>query len=94
MQCRAAGDAAARILGRIRRQLKSIMEHRQLGRSGLKVPALSLGTGTFGGRDMFERWGTTDVREAWAALYGVLSNCMIMSQDVAGTGSVLEEVGR
>ena len=41
------------------------MEYRQLGRSGLKVPVLSLGTGTFGGvGSMFSKWGTTDVQEA------------------------------
>jgi aryl-alcohol dehydrogenase-like predicted oxidoreductase len=41
------------------------MEHRLLGRSGLKVPVLSLGTGTFGGvGDMFAKWGATDVAEA------------------------------
>ncbi len=41
------------------------MEHRQLGRSGLKVPVLSLGTGTFGGVGaMFSKWGATDVSEA------------------------------
>jgi aryl-alcohol dehydrogenase-like predicted oxidoreductase len=41
------------------------MEFRQLGRSGLKVPVLSLGTGTFGGvGQMFSRWGSTDVAEA------------------------------
>lgn len=41
------------------------MEYRQLGRSGLKVPVLSLGTGTFGGKgEMFARWGDTDVAEA------------------------------
>jgi aryl-alcohol dehydrogenase-like predicted oxidoreductase len=41
------------------------MEYRQLGRSGLKVPVLSFGTGTFGGgNEFFERWGKTDVDEA------------------------------
>jgi aryl-alcohol dehydrogenase-like predicted oxidoreductase len=29
------------------------MEFRQLGGSGFKVPVLSLGTGTFGGRNEF-----------------------------------------
>jgi aryl-alcohol dehydrogenase-like predicted oxidoreductase len=41
------------------------MEFRQLGGSGLKVPALSLGTGTFGGRgEFFSAWGSSDVAEA------------------------------
>lgn len=41
------------------------MEFRQLGGSGLKVPVLSLGTGTFGGRgDFFAAWGSTDVAGA------------------------------
>jgi aryl-alcohol dehydrogenase-like predicted oxidoreductase len=41
------------------------MEFRQLGRSGLKVPVLSFGTGTFGGTtEFFQRWGQTDVAEA------------------------------
>jgi aryl-alcohol dehydrogenase-like predicted oxidoreductase len=41
------------------------MEFRQLGRSGLKVPALSFGTGTFGGGgDFFRAWGSSDVAEA------------------------------
>ncbi len=41
------------------------MEYRSLGRSGLKVPVLSFGTGTFGGTtDLFKKWGTTDVKEA------------------------------
>jgi aryl-alcohol dehydrogenase-like predicted oxidoreductase len=41
------------------------MEYRQLGRSGLKVPVLSFGAGTFGGAGpLFGHWGTTDAREA------------------------------
>ena len=41
------------------------MEYRQLGASGLKVPALSFGTGTFGGgSELFKAWGATDVAEA------------------------------
>jgi aryl-alcohol dehydrogenase-like predicted oxidoreductase len=41
------------------------MEHRLLGRSGLKVPVLSFGTATFGGgNEFFKRWGDTDVQEA------------------------------
>ncbi|WP_232631290.1 aldo/keto reductase [Methylobacterium sp. Leaf118] len=41
------------------------MEYRQFGRSGLTVPVLSFGTGTFGGTDaFFETWGKTDVAEA------------------------------
>jgi len=41
------------------------MEYRLLGGSGLKVPALSLGTATFGGgNDFFRAWGASDVHEA------------------------------
>lgn len=41
------------------------MEYRQLGNSGLKVPVLSYGTGTFGGTsEFFKRWGQSDVKEA------------------------------
>ena len=42
-----------------------MMEFRTLGRSGLKVPVLSFGTGTFGGgNEFFRAWGATDVAEA------------------------------
>jgi aryl-alcohol dehydrogenase-like predicted oxidoreductase len=41
------------------------MEYRLLGGSGLKVPVLSFGTGTFGGaNEFFKAWGSTDVAEA------------------------------
>jgi aryl-alcohol dehydrogenase-like predicted oxidoreductase len=41
------------------------MEYRQLGASGLRVPALSFGTGTFGGEGpLFSAWGQSDARDA------------------------------
>jgi aryl-alcohol dehydrogenase-like predicted oxidoreductase len=41
------------------------MEHRVLGGSGLKVPVLTLGTGTFGGAgDFFRGFGSVDARAA------------------------------
>jgi aryl-alcohol dehydrogenase-like predicted oxidoreductase len=41
------------------------METRYLGNSGFKVPALGLGTGTFGGKGpLFGAWGTTDAGDA------------------------------
>ena len=41
------------------------MEYRQLGGSGLKIPALTFGTATFGGgNDFFKTWGTTQTEEA------------------------------
>ena len=41
------------------------MEHRYLGNSGFKVPALGFGAGTFGGQGpLFSAWGNTDVAGA------------------------------
>lgn len=41
------------------------MDYKQLGGSGLKVPALSFGTGTFGGAgELFGSWGNSGVQEA------------------------------
>jgi aryl-alcohol dehydrogenase-like predicted oxidoreductase len=40
------------------------VEYRQLGRTGLQVSALTLGTMTFGGRGGFEHVGTTDRADA------------------------------
>ena len=41
------------------------MEFRRLGHSGLRVPALSFGSATFGGgNDFFKAWGSTDARAA------------------------------
>ena len=41
------------------------MDYRNLGRSGLRVPVLSFGAGTFGGSGpLFGAWGNTDAAEA------------------------------
>ncbi|MBV9672317.1 MAG: aldo/keto reductase [Verrucomicrobia bacterium] len=40
------------------------MEYRQLGKSGLRVSVLSLGTMTFGGESNFSKVGSTDVKGA------------------------------
>ncbi len=40
------------------------MEYRQLGKSGLRVSVLSLGTMTFGGESVFSKVGSTDVKGA------------------------------
>jgi aryl-alcohol dehydrogenase-like predicted oxidoreductase len=40
------------------------MEHRLLGRSGFRVPVLSLGTATFGKGAGFSEWGGLGVKEA------------------------------
>jgi aryl-alcohol dehydrogenase-like predicted oxidoreductase len=41
------------------------MDYRHLGKSGLKVPVLSFGTGTFGGQGpLFSAWGRSDIAEA------------------------------
>ncbi|HEY0219416.1 MAG TPA: aldo/keto reductase [Afipia sp.] len=41
------------------------MEYRRLGASGLTVPVLSFGAGTFGGKgDLFAAWGDTDATGA------------------------------
>lgn len=46
-------------------ELEENMEYRKLGKSGLKVSALSFGAATFGGKgDFFKAWGSTDVKEA------------------------------
>ena len=45
-------------------RLSGRMEHRNLGRSGLRVSALALGTMTFGGRGNFAAVGDTDIKGA------------------------------
>ena len=72
------------------------MEYRQLGRSGLMVPALTLGTGTFGGRgEFFKAWGQTDVKEASRLLDICLEAGLNMfdSADIYSAGAAEEILG-
>jgi aryl-alcohol dehydrogenase-like predicted oxidoreductase len=73
------------------------MEYRQLGGSGFKVPALSLGTGTFGGgNEFFKSWGSSDVAEATRLVDICLEAGMTMfdSADVYSGGMAEEILGR
>ncbi|WP_326689401.1 aldo/keto reductase [Streptomyces sp. NBC_01795] len=73
------------------------MEYRQLGASGLKVPALSLGTGTFGGRGaFFGAWGDTDAVEARRLVDIALDAGITMfdSADVYSGGASEEVLGQ
>ncbi len=72
------------------------MENRQLGRSGLMVPVLTLGTGTFGGgNDFFKAWGATDVAEASALVDICLEAGLTMfdTADVYSAGMAEEILG-
>lgn len=72
------------------------MEYRQLGRSGLKVPALSLGTGTFGGgNEFFKAWGDTDAKGAPRLIDVCLDAGLTMfdSADIYSDGLAEEVLG-
>jgi aryl-alcohol dehydrogenase-like predicted oxidoreductase len=73
------------------------MEYRQLGGSGLRVPALSFGTGTFGGGgELFKAWGETDVAEASKLIDICLESGLNMfdSADIYSQGMAEEILGR
>ncbi|MET8749274.1 aldo/keto reductase [Streptomyces sp. NPDC004667] len=73
------------------------MEYRQLGTSGLEVPALSFGAGTFGGRGpLFGAWGTTDAREARRLVDICLEAGITLfdTADVYSAGASEEVLGR
>lgn len=71
------------------------MEYRNLGRSGLKVPVLSLGTGTFGGQGMLKEWGEVDTSEACRMVDMCLDAGINMfdSSDVYSDGAAEEILG-
>jgi len=72
------------------------MEYRRLGASGFSVPALSLGTGTFGGGgELFKAWGSTDVAEATRLVDLCLDAGLTMfdSADIYSMGAAEEILG-
>jgi len=73
------------------------MEYRQLGGSGLKVPVLTFGTGTFGGEgEFFKAWGVSDVAEATRLVDICLEGGITMfdSADVYSNGQAEEIFGQ
>src|ERR1700740_1611156 len=73
------------------------MEYRQLGGSGFKVPVLTLGTGTFGGKgDLFSAWGNSGVPEATRLVDISLEAGLTMfdSADVYSGGLAEEILGK
>lgn len=71
------------------------MEYRSLGRSGLKVPVLTLGTGTFGGVGGFKSWGETGPEEATRLVDICLEHGLTMfdSADIYSRGASEEVLG-
>lgn len=73
------------------------MENRLLGGSGLKVPVLSLGTGTFGGsNEFFKGFGTADLAQATRMVDLCLDAGVTMfdSADVYSGGVAEELLGK
>jgi len=73
------------------------MEYRQLGGSGLMVPVLSFGTGTFGGgSEFFKAWGASDVAEATRLVDVCLEAGLTLfdSADIYSNGMAEEILGQ
>ncbi len=73
------------------------MEYRQLGGSGFKVPALTLGTATFGGGNaFFKAWGSTGPEEATRLVDICLEAGLTMfdSADIYSDGLAEEVLGQ
>jgi aryl-alcohol dehydrogenase-like predicted oxidoreductase len=72
------------------------MDYRRLGNSGFKVPALTLGTGTFGGKGpLFSSWGGTDAAGATRLVDICLEAGLTMfdSADIYSDGAAEEVLG-
>src|SRR5438270_2301572 len=75
--------------------METTMDYRQLGRSGLRISALSLGTMTFGGRGDFAKTGVTDVAGARRQLDMALDAGvnLIDTSDIYSFGASEEIIG-
>ncbi len=72
------------------------MEYRRLGHSGLRVPALSFGTGTFGGKGgVYDHRGSSDVADAARLIDVCLDSGLNMfdSADAYAAGASEEVLG-
>ncbi len=72
------------------------MDQRHLGASGLKVPLLSFGTGTFGGKgEFFSAWGSTEAKGATRLVDMCLDAGLTMfdSADVYSNGEAERVLG-
>jgi aryl-alcohol dehydrogenase-like predicted oxidoreductase len=68
------------------------MDYRRLGTSGLRVPALSFGTATFGGgNDFFKAWGSTDAGGAGRLIDVCLDHGVAMFDSADAYSSGLAE---
>lgn len=73
------------------------MEYRLLGKSGFKVPVLSMGTGTFGGgSEFFRGFGSSDVAQATSLVDICLEHGLTMfdSSDTYSGGLAEEILGK
>jgi aryl-alcohol dehydrogenase-like predicted oxidoreductase len=72
------------------------MEYRQLGRSGLRVSCLTLGTMTFGGRGQFRAVGETDLEGARRQIDMALDAGvnLIDTADIYSVGAAEEIIGQ
>jgi aryl-alcohol dehydrogenase-like predicted oxidoreductase len=69
------------------------MDYRFLGASGLRVPLLSFGTGTFGGKgDFFSAWGSTEAKGA-TRLVDVCLDAGLTMFDVYSNGEAERVLG-
>jgi aryl-alcohol dehydrogenase-like predicted oxidoreductase len=73
------------------------MDYRRLGHSGLRVPALSFGTATFGGgNEFFKAWGASDAQAAERLVDICLDHGVAMfdSADIYSDGLAEEILGQ